>query len=348
MRFRSIGLLALAALLLSGCAGTPEIPRPTPVHFRACQVSERNTDTQSDSEQITYALQKAKIANGIHLLRAAVTLSKTSTEAVLEPMLKHNCSLVVTSGQAMAPLAAKAAALHASVNFLSVVYDDSLNEFAANAANFRTIQFNVKGAAFLAGYAAASTSKVGTVAVIGGKPTARTKQYVQGFKDGVAHYNEVQAADVMVLGDELTSPTYVGSTSDASLVQTAAAQAYAFGADVVFVAAGPASTGAGAVATLEKTQLIFTDSDWWFDPAADAFKEQILTAAVVNLQTLVYANTVAALQNQFSTIRTSLVADLANAGTGLATTHNAAFSVSLANELAQLTKDINDGKVTIQ
>jgi hypothetical protein len=64
-RFRLVGAMALVALALSGCSSAPVSVEPTPVAFRACQVSEKNTDSQADSEQITYALQKAKIANGI-------------------------------------------------------------------------------------------------------------------------------------------------------------------------------------------------------------------------------------------------------------------------------------------
>ncbi|MEI6591150.1 MAG: hypothetical protein WCO24_04005, partial [Actinomycetes bacterium] len=99
-RFRLVGAMALAALALSGCSSAPVSVEPTPVAFRACQVSEKNTDTQLDAEQITYALQKAKIANGIHLLRASVEVTSDSTAAVFTSMLKKNCSLVVTSGAA--------------------------------------------------------------------------------------------------------------------------------------------------------------------------------------------------------------------------------------------------------
>jgi basic membrane protein A len=335
--------MALVALALSGCSSAPVSVEPTPVAFRACQVSEKNTDSQADSEQITYALQKAKIANGIHLLRTSVEVNSNSTAAIFAPMLKKNCSLVVTSGSALAPLAAKAAKLHPKVNFFTVVYNSDLDEFSS--ANFRTIRYDVGGVAFLAGYAAASTSKVGKVAVLGGAKDARTKTYVESFKAGVANFNTVQAASVRVLGDELSIPTYVGSSDDAALVQTAIAEQVAFGADVIFVAAGPASVAAGSLGLSQKPALIFADSDWWLDPAADGFKNQILTSATVNLSDMVYSSTVAAMQGGFTALPAAAVGNLSNGGTTLAPTHSTSFSVALANQLSKLTEDINSGKV---
>jgi basic membrane protein A len=191
----------------------------------------------------------------------------------------------------------------------------------------------------------ASTSKAASVGVLGGARDARTIDYVEAFKAGVAHFNSVHATSVRVLGAELSSPTFIGSSSDQGLVQTAVAEQVAFGADVIFVAAGPASVGAGSLALVQKPQLIFADSDWWFDPAADGFKNQILTSATVNLIDLVYANTVAALQGDFGSLPAAAVGDLSNGGAALAPTHATSFSVALANELSKLIEDINSGKV---
>ena len=232
------------------------------------------------------------------------------------------------------------------LNFFTVVYNSDLDEFAS--ANFRTIRYDVGGVAFLAGYAAASTSKVGKVAVLGGAKDARTKTYVEAFKAGVAHFNTAQAASVRVLGDELSIPTYVGSSDDAALVQTAVAEQVAFGADVIFVAAGPASVAAGSLGLDQKPILIFADSDWWLDPAADDFKNQILTSAKVNLIDLVFANTVAALQGDFGSLPATAVGNLSNGGAALAPTQATSFSVALANELSKLIEDINSGKVLTQ
>ncbi|MEN9752791.1 MAG: hypothetical protein RL670_482 [Actinomycetota bacterium] len=338
MRLAKLSWLLVLALLGSGCAAETPEPTITPADYRVCQFSQRSdSDFQGDSEQVTYALQKAQIALGVYLYRASAQVTSASTDKVFNPLIKRGCDLIVTTGETLGALAITSAVRHPNVRFLTVNYSSprSLDDLKT-PNNLHLISFDATGVGFLAGYTAASASQNGVIGVIAGIPSVRTRQYLNGFGAGVSKFNSTLTTVVRVLGSTGGEWRYLGTTFDAQKVSMTAAELVYQGADVLFVAAGPASRGVSAVANTEKPKLIFADSDWWFDPAAVDFRSQLLTSATVDLTTVIYQSVSSFAAGKFAEVPNRLVGNLSNDLTKLAPSHDQSLSSSLESELADL------------
>ncbi len=62
------------------------------------------------------------------------------------------------------------------------------------------MQFDTAQAGYLAGYLAAGMSKSGKVGTYGGLKIPPVTIFMDGFVDGVAHYNQVHSTNVAALG----------------------------------------------------------------------------------------------------------------------------------------------------
>jgi len=336
---RAIRLVAIAAfcLLVAGCSAAVPAPTVTPVHYRVCQVGQADDAAgQSDSEQVTYGLQKAQIALGVHVEK---TNLKTPTEANFVTLVARHCNLVFTTSDSLASLAYTAAAANPSVRFFSVL-STSDSELTAKPQlnNFSTISFDVSSVAYLAGYAAASSTKSGVVGVIAGQPSERIQAFIDGFSSGVSKLNATLSTSVRVVGSNAIQSRFIGTSSDPEKVRSYAAKLVEQGADVLFLAAGPASSGVGSVATANATKLVFANSDGWLDPANEAFKSLILTSATVNLVSAVFNAVTAQLSPASPQITGDYLGNLGNGGTALAPSHEQSFSTNLISEIGQLTQ----------
>ncbi|EHJ57342.1 hypothetical protein HMPREF9318_01712 [Streptococcus urinalis FB127-CNA-2] len=101
--------------------------------------------------------------------------------------------------------------------------------------NSVSIRFADNEAAYLAGVAAAKTTKTNQVGFIGGMESAVIKRFEKGYLAGVKSINS--SINVRV--------TYLGSFSDAAKGKSIAATQYASGIDVIYQAAG--ASGAGII-----------------------------------------------------------------------------------------------------
>ncbi|EHI69027.1 basic membrane protein [Streptococcus ictaluri 707-05] len=99
--------------------------------------------------------------------------------------------------------------------------------------NVASITFSDNEAAYLAGVAAAKTTKTKQVGFVGGMEGVVAKRFEKGFEEGVKSVDPSIKVRV----------TYAGSFADAAKGKTIAAAQYAEGADVIYQAAG--GTGAG-------------------------------------------------------------------------------------------------------
>jgi basic membrane protein A len=71
---------------------------------------------------------------------------------------------------------------------------------ATELPNVLGLTFSTDQAAFLAGYAAAASTKTGKVATFGGINLPTVSIFMKGFEAGVKYYNQEKGADVKVLG----------------------------------------------------------------------------------------------------------------------------------------------------
>src|SRR5215208_4655379 len=87
----------------------------------------------------------------------------------------------------------KIAAANASQQF-------GIVDYKAPQTNVYPMQFDTAQAAFLAGYLAAGYSKSGKVGTYGGMKIPPVTIFMDGFADGVAHFNKTKAKNVQGLG----------------------------------------------------------------------------------------------------------------------------------------------------
>ncbi|AQS53007.1 Membrane lipoprotein TmpC [Jeotgalibaca dankookensis] len=99
--------------------------------------------------------------------------------------------------------------------------------------NTTSVLFYDNEAAFLAGVAAAKTTKTDHVAFVGGMESVVIDRFEAGFVAGVEHVNP----DIEI------SVQYVGSFADAAQAKSIANGLYSNGADIIYQAAGNAGNG---------------------------------------------------------------------------------------------------------
>ena len=138
-----------------------------------------------------------------------------------------NYNLIYGIGFALKNAVADAAKEHTDINY--VLIDDVIKD----QKNVVSATFADNEAAYLAGVAAAKTTKTKQVGFVGGMESEVISRFAAGFKAGV----ESVDPSIKVQVD------YAGSFSDAAKGKTIAAAQYAAGADVIYQAAG--GTGAG-------------------------------------------------------------------------------------------------------
>ena len=160
------------------------------------------------------------------------------------------CNYIQSVGGLMGDATKKVATANPNTQFSIVDADNQ------GLANVFPIQFETQQAAFLAGYLAAGYSKTGKVGTYGGLPIGPVTIFMDGFADGVAHYNKAKGKNVQVLGWD--KATQKGLFTNDFVKQEAGKQQsdtlVAQGADVILPVAGGA--GLGTAAGREGGQLL--------------------------------------------------------------------------------------------
>lgn len=171
--------------------------------------------------------EKAKEDNDIDI-RCLETENSDELEANLQSAGNDGAKLAVVMGSGNKETIDREAKNYPDTDFLIV-------DGKKSGDNVAGITFREEQGAFLAGIAAASTTKTKTVGFIGGEKTDSVIAYECGFKAGV----ETLDQDIEVL------TKYAGTFSDAAKGKKIAAAMNKSGADVIMQAAG--NTGGGVI-----------------------------------------------------------------------------------------------------
>jgi basic membrane protein A and related proteins len=138
--------------------------------------------------------------------------------------------------------------------------------------NVASILFKEHEAGFLAGVAAAKTTKSNQIGFIGGMEIPVVERFEIGFLAGVQAANPEVKVDVQ----------YAGAFDKAEIGNTIASKMYSSGADVIFHAAG--ATGAGLFKEANDRKAKNPDQDFWVigvdRDQADMGKDVVLTSAL--------------------------------------------------------------------
>lgn len=272
----------------------------------------------------------------------------------IQQFLDEKTDLIVTVGFLLGVDTATAAKANPNTKFAIVDYSypDCFGTSvegkdcgsAKEIPNVLGLTFQTDQAAFLAGYAAAASTKTGKVGTFGGINIPPVTIFMKGFQAGVEYYNTQKKANVQVLGwdtkknDGLFTGNF-DSTDDGKKFATSLMQE---GADIIMPVAGPVGLGSAAVCQQTKKCLIVgVDTDWTVSAAE--YKDVILTSVMKNINVAVF-NTIKTAQD--GTFKGGVyLSTLANGGVGLAAVTGA--SAALTAELDQAKADIISGKITI-
>lgn len=358
---RALALAGAGALTLAGCGSAPEETSGggsdagggAASDYKACMVSDAGGwDDKSFNESSYNGLLNAEKNLGIQKQTAEST-TVSDFEPNINNMVTEGCDLIITVGYLLAPATGKAAQANPDTDF--AIVDSTAQDADGNPIeleNVKPLEFDTAQAAFLAGYLAAGTTETGKVATYGGVNIPTVTIFMDGFVDGVAHYNETHGTEVEALGwnKESQEGSFTGDFEDQTKGKAVSDEFYSAGADIVMPVAGP--VGAGTLASAkegEDRKVIWVDADGYETNASDPEAQAtILTSVMKEMTTGVEDVIGAAAEGEYDA--TPYVGTLENGGVGLAPFHDFEDEVpaELSGEIETLTQEIIDGTVVVE
>lgn len=347
---------ALAAVLLGfvlvGCAEPPlpetpasePAPEPPAQVYAACLVTDKAvTGEGSPSEQARIGLERAR--NELGIVTSSIESSPDVYSVSLQAMVDAQCNLVIGVGSEMAAAVEAAAKTNPTVRF-------GLLDATPNTAptNLRPVLFSTHESSFLAGYLAAASSASGKVGVFGGLPVPAVTIYMDGFIQGVAHYNQVKGTTVEALGWDPSSQdgAFVKSATspwaDADAGRAAAAALVAQGADVIMPVAAASGVGALQLAQESGTlKIIWSDTNGCLTQPDYC---GVLLGSVVKQRDAAVFELVKT-DHEGRSAAGIFTAALRNDGTALVEAMPGSLEGPIAAELEALSKQIVDGTIKV-
>ena len=273
----------------------------------------------------------------------------STAEADYEPNLRafvtQKCNFILAVGGLMGD-ATKKVATESSTSQFGIV------DSSSSAPNVYPMQFATHQAAFLAGYLAAGYSKSGKVATFGGLKIPPVTIFMDGFADGVAHFNKVKSKNVQVLGWDKAKQngSFAESFIDKAKGKTIASTFASQGADVIMPVAGGTGLGAAdyAKGTGGKLSIIWVDQDGCQSAAQDC--SVFLTTVVKNIKDAVQKAVVAGATGQQLTATPGYLGTLENDGVSLAPYNefDSKVDAGLKGEVDKLKADVIAGTVKVE
>ncbi|MDN5900221.1 MAG: BMP family ABC transporter substrate-binding protein [Brachybacterium sp.] len=358
---RALALAGAGALTLAACGTAPEETAGgggsdaggASSDYKACMVSDAGGwDDKSFNESSYKGLQNAVESLGIDHSTAEST-SDSDFAPNINNMVTQGCDLIITVGFLLAPATGDAAQENPDTDF--AIVDSTAQDADGNPIeldNVKPLEFNTAEAAFLAGYLAAGMTETGKVATYGGVDIPTVTIFMDGYVDGVAHYNETHDGDVEVLGwnKESQSGSIVGTFDDQSKGKAVSDEFYNAGADIIMPVAGP--VGAGTLASAkegEDRMVIWVDADGYETNSSDADAQSVILTSVMKEMTVGVEDVITgAAGGEYD--GTPYVGTLENGGVGLAPFHDFEDDVpaELSEELTTLEQEIVDGTVAVE
>ena len=349
---------AVLALGLAAC-GTPPAQRPTrnlegAKDFTACMLSdEGGFDDHSFNESGKKGLDRAGKELGVKTI--AVQSENSADYATnIYALIQQNCKLVIGVGFNIAADLTESAKANPDIQFALI--DASFigaDGKPATLPNTKPLLFKTAEAAYLAGYAAAGTSRTGVVGTYGGKPLPTVQIFMEGFAKGVEKYNADNGASVQVLGWDPANPSggsFVGDFSNTAKGQQLTEQFLSQGADIIMPVAGPVGQGTLAAVKAaggDSNAIVWVDADGYLTTGKDGGAPYMLTSVIKEIGTAVYDTVDEAQRGAFSA--TPYVGTLGNQGVALAPYHDWDSKVSpeLKTKIDELKKQIVDGTLDV-
>ena len=347
-------LLGAVALVAAACGDAPEETDDTAAtdaettaaqaDFLGCMVTDSGgVDDRSFNASAWKGLQDAEAELGVEV-KYVESATETDFAPNVNQMVSDDCGLIVTVGFLLGDATAAGAEANPEEQF--AIVDFSYEE---PFENVKPLVFDTAQAAFLAGYLAAGMTETGTVATFGGIQLPTVSIFMDGFADGIAHYNEAKGADVTLLGwdKEAQNGSFTGDFTNEANGQNLTNNFIQQGADIILPVAGPVGLGAAAAAQeAGNVKVIWVDSDGF--ESASQYAPLFLTSVVKRIDNAVLDATTQAVDDEFTA--DAYVGTLENEGVGLAPYHDFEEAVpdELKQEIDDLRQQIIDGELTVE
>ncbi|MEF9905965.1 BMP family lipoprotein [Streptomyces sp. P9-A2] len=294
---------------------------------------------QSFNDAAYAGLQQAEKEFGYKTADVEPTDGETDAdkEQRLASLAKQGYDPVVGVGYAYAAAVKGAAEKYPDTTF--GIVDDSTVELD----NVADLVFSEEQASYLAGVAAAETTKTDVVGFIGGVDIPLIHKFRAGFEQGVKDTNP----DVKVVSQFLTQTAEEGGFSSPDKGKAAAEGQVEKKADVIYTAAGLSGQGAIEAAAANKVWAIGVDSDQYAQEALAKYKGSILTSATKDVAKSVYK---LAQSVEDKAPRTGILrGDLASGEVGLAQSNPVfADNAKLQDVIETAKKKIISGDIKVQ
>ncbi|MFG3317511.1 BMP family protein [Streptomyces sp. NPDC048171] len=273
---------ASLALALSACGGTSTSSGSDSDGDKGLAIAYDvgGKGDQSFNDAAYAGLERAKKEFGYETADVEPTDGETDAdkEQRLVSLAKQGHNPVVGVGYAYAAAIKNAAEKYPDTTF--GIVDDATIE----SKNVADLVFNEEQASYLAGVAAAKTTKTDTVGFVGGVDIPLIHKFQAGFAQGVKDTDP----KVKVLSQYLTQTAEEGGFSSPDKGKTAAEGQMEKKADVVYAAAGLSGQGVIEAAAAKKIWAIGVDSDQYKQEALAKYKDYILTSATKDVAKAVY------------------------------------------------------------
>ncbi|MCP0885853.1 BMP family protein [Ligilactobacillus sp. WILCCON 0076] len=232
MKKRVAAMLAATVMLgtfLVGCGNSSSSSKGTK-HTVAIVTDGGGIDDKSFNQSAWEGLKawgkEHSLTKGINGYNYAQSSSDSDFSPNINKLIKAGYKTIVGTGYKLDSAITTAAKQNRKVNF--VIIDSVIKQ-----KNVASVMFKAEQSSFLAGVAAAETTKTNHVGFIGGVQSDVITAFEKGYIQGVHSVNPNIKVDVK----------YVGSFSEADVGQSLATAMYNSGADVIFHAAGGSGSG---------------------------------------------------------------------------------------------------------
>ncbi|MFY1677108.1 MULTISPECIES: BMP family lipoprotein [unclassified Streptomyces] len=235
---------------------------------------------QSFNDAAYQGLEQAKEEFGYETADIEPTEGETDADKQqrLESLAKQGYNPVIGVGYAYASAVKGAAAKYPDTTF--GIVDDATVE----ADNVADLVFSEEQASYLAGVAAAESTKTDVVGFVGGVDIPLIHKFQAGFEQGVKDTDP----QVKVVSQYLTQTAEDGGFSSPHMGKTAAEGQIEKDADVVYAAAGLSGQGVIEAAAANDVWAIGVDSDQYQQEALAKYKDSILTSAMKDVAKAVF------------------------------------------------------------
>ncbi|MEV6690029.1 BMP family ABC transporter substrate-binding protein [Micromonospora sp. NPDC051196] len=348
MRIASI--IAAGGLVLSAaaCGEAPDEDNNAGsggTKYSACMVTDvGGIDDKSFNASAWKGLEAAKAENSNIDIKYVASRAEADYEPNLSAYVNQDCDFILAVGGLMGEATKKIAEANPNQQFAIV-------DANPGVANVYPMEFDTAQAGFLAGYVAAGMSESGKVGTYGGMKIPPVTIFMDGFVDGVAHYNQAKSAKVQALG--WNKETQNGSFTNDFIKQDEGKKVsdalVAQGADIVMPVAGGAGLGTtgAAKASGGKYNTIWVDVDGC-ESTPDC--SAIITTVVKNIPGAVKEAVLKAAGGEKLSAEQGFVGTLANDGVSIAPYHefDSKVPAELKAEVDKLKADIAAGTVKVE